>query len=86
MPESVKIPLVLKNDRQAIQAAIKTCNIADFRSVRLARIKNTLEVHLMEVSENLLAEVHADPRIEVLSKPYEFAFNSKGNLKTLNKD
>ena len=84
VPESVKIPLVLENDRQAIQAAIKTCNIADFRGVRLARIKNTLEVPLMDVSENLLNEVHADPRIEVLSKPYKFAFNSKGNLKTLN--
>ena len=80
VPESVKIPLVLKNDRQAIQAAIKTCNIPDFRSVRLGRIKNTLEAHVMEVSENLLAEVHADPRIEVRSKPSELAFNSKGNL------
>jgi hypothetical protein len=80
VPESVKIPLVLKNDRQAIRAAIKTCNIEDFRNVRFARIKNTLEVHLMEVSENLLVEVHADPRIEVLSKPFKFAFNSKGNL------
>jgi hypothetical protein len=81
VPESVKIPLVLKNDKQAIQAAIKTCNIRDFRSVRLCRIKNTLEVHLMEVSENLLAEAHGDPRIDVLSKPFEFAFNSKGNLR-----
>jgi hypothetical protein len=80
VPVSVRIPLVLKNDKQAIQAAIKTCNIVDFRNVRLCRIKNTLEVHLMEVSENLIAEADADPRMEVLSEPYEFAFPSEGNL------
>ena len=80
VPESVKIPFVLKNDRQAIQAAIKTCKITDFRNVRLSRIKNTLEAHLLEVSENLLAEAQADPRMEVLSEPYEFAFTLEENL------
>ena len=80
VPESVKIPFVLKNDRQAIQAAIKTCKIADFRNVRLSRIKNTLKAHLLEISENLLAEAQADPRMEVLSEPYEFAFTSGENL------
>ena len=80
VPVSAKIPLVLKNDRQTIQAAIKTCNIADFRNVRLCRIKNTLEVDLMEVSENLLVEVQKDPRMEVLSEAYEFAFTSEENL------
>jgi len=78
---SAKIPLVLKSDRQAIQEAVKTCYIGDFRNVRLGRIKNTLEIHLMEVSENLLPEVHADPRMEILSAPYEFAFDSKGDLR-----
>jgi hypothetical protein len=77
---SVKIPMVLKNDRLAIQAAIKTCNIMDFQNVRLGRIRNTLEIDQMEVSENLLDEVHADSRMETLSKPYGLVFNSKGNL------
>ena len=80
VPASVKIPMVLKNDRLAIQAAIKTCNIADFRNVRLGRIKNTLEAHLLEISENLLNEVRANPSIDILSEPYELAFNAEGNL------
>lgn len=77
---SVKIPMVLKNDRLAIQAAIKTCNIADFRNVRLGRIRNTLEVHQMEVSENLIPEARAHPRMEIVSGPYTLAFNELGNL------
>jgi hypothetical protein len=77
---SVKIPMVLKNDRLAIQAAIKTCNIADFRNVRLGRIKNTLEAHLLEISENLLDGARANPGIDILSEPYELAFNAEGSL------
>jgi hypothetical protein len=80
VPASVKIPMVLKTDRLAIQAAIKTSNIADFRNVRLGRIKNTLDAHQMEVSENLLTEAHANPKMEILSDAYEFDFNADGNL------
>ena len=68
IPDSLKIPMVMGSDRLAIQAAIKTCNIPDFHRVRLARIKNTLEAHLMEVSENLIDEVLANPCMELLSE------------------
>jgi hypothetical protein len=80
VPASVKIPMVLKNDRLAIQAAIKTCNIADPRNVRLGRIRNTLEVHQMEISENLIPEARTNPCMEIISGTYEFAFNKLGNL------
>ena len=80
VPASVKIPMVLENDRLAIQAAIKTGNIADFRNVRLGRIKNTLEAHLLEVSENLLPEVHENPRMDILSEPHDLSFDERGNL------
>lgn len=80
VPLSVKIPMVLKNDREAIQAAIKTCNIADQSKVRLGRIKNTLESHLMEISENLLPETRANASFDILSEPYELSFSEEGNL------
>jgi len=80
VPASAKIPMVLKTDRLAIQAAIKTCNIADFRNVRLGRIQNTLEAHRMEISENLITEARANPKMEIRSDAYEWEFNSEGNL------
>jgi hypothetical protein len=80
VPSSVKIPMVLNSDRLAIQAAVKTCNIPDFRQVRLARIKNTLEVHSLEISENLVLEARANPRMEIPSAPCEFVFDGQGNL------
>ena len=80
VPLSVKIPMVLSTDRQAIQAAIKTCNIADIRQVRLARVKNTLGIDEMEISENLLPEARSHELVEVLSDPYELPFDEHGNL------
>lgn len=75
-----KIPTTLDNDRQVLQAAIKTSNILDFTKVRLVRIKNTLEVGVIEVSESMLPEVKNNPNLEVLSEPYEFEFDANGNL------
>jgi len=80
VPLSVKIPMVLKNDRQAIQAAIKTCNILDKKSVRLIRIKNTVAVKEIEVSENLLPEVLASRYMQVLGEPYDLEFDDEGNI------
>lgn len=77
---TVKIPMVLKNDKQLFQAAIKTCNIMDKTKVRLVRFKNTLELGRLEASENLIPEIESCPYMEIASTPYELKFNEKGNL------
>lgn len=80
VPQSVKIPMALKSDKQAIQAAVKTCNILNKQEVRLVRIKNTLELGELEISENLLPEVQGNPYLEVISEPYSLNFDAQGNL------
>ena len=34
----------------------------------------------MEVSENLIPEARTNPRMEIVSAPYDLAFNEPGNL------
>ncbi|MFA6506990.1 MAG: lactate racemase domain-containing protein [Treponemataceae bacterium] len=82
VPMSVKVPMVLKNDKQAIQAAIKTCNILDKKEVRFARIKNTVAVAEIEISENLIEEARANPYFEVDAdlQPAELPFDKDGNI------
>lgn len=75
-----KIPTTLENDREAIQAAIKTCNILDFTKVRLVRIKNTLQLAEIEVSEPMIPEVESNPNLNILSAPYDWEFDANGNL------
>ena len=80
VPVSVKIPMVLANDRQAIQAAIKTSNVQSWENLRLARIKNTLTLDRIEVSENLTPLVRQHPKLELLSEPYDLPFDDTGSL------
>ena len=80
VPTSVKIPMVLKSDRQAIQAAIKTCNILKKAEVRLTRIRNTVALDEIAVSENLLCEVRSNARLAVAGEPFALGFDANGNL------
>lgn len=75
-----KIATTLPNDREAIQAAIKTCNILDFNQAKLVRIKNTLVLGEIEVSEALFDYVRDHPSMELCSDPYDFSFDEHGNL------
>jgi len=77
---SVKIPMVMDNDRQAMKAAVKACFDIDYDDVRIMRIKNTLKLEEIHISENLLDEAMKNPRIEILSVPKEMAFDENGNL------
>jgi hypothetical protein len=73
--------MVLKNDRQAIQAAIKTCNILNKENVRLVRIKNTIALGEIEASENLLDEIRGNGDVEIISETYKLDYDEEGNLK-----
>ena len=76
-----KIPMVMRNDQQAIQAAIKTCLIGDPRKVRLARIKNTLSLDRTFVSENLVEEALRNPRTKIAGPATDLSFDAEGNLR-----
>jgi hypothetical protein len=77
---SGRIPMVMSNDRQAIQAAIRTAQIADFSSARVIRIRNTLSLSKLSVSANLLNEVKRHPRMRILNEPRAITFDRMGNI------
>lgn len=78
--DSAKIPMVLDNQRLAIQAAIKTAAGADKDHIKLIRIRDTLHITEIEISEALLAAAQAHPQMEVISGPYELEFDENDNL------
>ena len=76
-----KIPMTMDNDHDAIAAAIHSCVFAEDReNIKLIRIKNTMELGEIWVSEALLEEVKKNPLLEILSDPEPFAFDEAGNL------
>lgn len=82
---SGKIPMIFESDRLAIQAAIKTCNIADPAKVRLVRIANSLNIEEIAVSESLLAEAAGYPGLTVLGEPADWGFDAYGDLSNIGK-
>ena len=76
----VKIPMILANDQLAIAAAIKTCNLIDYGNPRVVRIKNTLEIGELMISEALIPEAEKNPQIEMIGEARELPFNAEGNL------
>lgn len=78
--EPTKIATTLPNDLLAIQAAVKTCNILDYTTCRMVRIKDTLHLGEIEISETMLEDAKNVENIEVISEPYELKFDDEGNL------
>lgn len=83
-PETAKIPPFLPNDRDAILMAIRCCGPIDPLKAKIVRIKNTLELEYMWISESLYEIVRQDKelseRIEILGEPEEMQFDVLGNL------
>jgi hypothetical protein len=65
-----KIPLVLADERAAVQAAIGCCGRGRPETVRLARIQSTAQVERLEISGPLFDEARRRDDIEVLSGPH----------------
>jgi hypothetical protein len=75
-----RIPMYMNNDRDALMLAIRTCNGIDFNNARVVRIKNTLCMEEIEVSENFYDELKDREDVEILSEPYEIEFDGDGNM------
>ncbi len=82
-PESARIPITLDTDREAVDAALGTIGLVKPEEARIVRIKNTLLLEELDVSEGLRAEVEQLRDLEILWGPKELAFDNKGELPAL---
>lgn len=78
--DSAKLPMIFDNQKLAIQAAIKTAIGSDKEKLRIVRIRDTLHLSEIQVSEAIFEEIRSDPAFEVICPPQELPFNQDGNL------
>lgn len=76
----MKMPMVLKNDRTAIQAAIFCTTNIDKTKPKIVRIKNTSHIEEIMVSEALIDEVKKTPKMELLEDAKPLPFDKDNNL------
>jgi hypothetical protein len=78
--DSAKIPLTLANDKEAIGVALGLMGLTPPGKARVVRIKNTLQLTEMEVSESLLDETKSNNRLTRVSGLHPMPFDKSGNL------
>jgi hypothetical protein len=78
--EAAKVPMAFETDREAIEIALGMIGLTSPEQATVVRIKNTLLLAEMDVSEALLPQVKAHDRLSIVSGPAPLAFDGKGNL------
>lgn len=77
-PAAIRIPIHFASDREALEAIATTVGKLDPSTVTYCRIKNTLELSHVIVSENLIDRL--DNGTKVASESFELAFDKDGNI------
>jgi hypothetical protein len=75
-----KMPMVMNSDREALVVALKTCARVSAGTAKIVRIKNTLELGEIDVSEQYLPELKGREDLEVISDPQPLRFTADGRL------
>ena len=78
--KAAKIPMVMQSDKDCISVALKTANGMDEKHPRVIRIKNTMELTEILISEALIDEANAHPKMKVIGEPEYMQFDENGNL------
>ncbi len=78
--EGAKVPMTFDTDREAIQVALAMIGLTPPEQARVVRIRSTLHLAEMDVSESLLSEVKAHDRLSIVTQPAPLAFDTQGNL------
>lgn len=76
------IPIVLSNDKEALNAAMRCVWGKDSQTIRFMRIPNTLHIEYMYASEALVEELKQNNDIEILSELEPLQFDENGYLKS----
>ncbi len=74
------IPVIMESDREAIEGAVSLLHLAAAQQARMVRIRNTLELARIEVSESIAAELGGRDDVAILGAPAPFRFDAHGVL------
>jgi hypothetical protein len=81
-PEMGKIPLTLKNDREAIDVAMKCVGLISTEKLKILRIKNTSILSEVDISAAYEEELSNRKDLEIAIPKRAMVFDQEGNLET----
>jgi hypothetical protein len=82
-PAAIRTPLHFPSDRQCLEKFWPTVGKFRQEDITIAWIANSMELATLRLSENLRAEIAANPMLEIVGEPEPFAFDEAGDLENL---
>lgn len=77
-PGCIRIPIHFRSDLEALSNIAPTVGKTDLSSVTYCRIRNTMELIHVEVSENLIPALY--PHVKAISPPFDVPFDRLGDF------
>jgi hypothetical protein len=81
--EKAAVPMHFPTDQEAIRVALGSIGLIPPEKSKIVRIKNTLHVDEVEVSEVYRDDLHKRSDLKVLEDPKSMSFDAQGNLTPL---
>ena len=78
--EKGAVPVYFENDLRAIEVALNTIGSLPAPLAKIVRIKNTLRLDVVAVSEAYTEVLHHKKELEILEKPLPMEFDASNNL------
>ena len=79
-PAAIRTPVHFATDRECIERIAPTVGRIDLKEVTYGWIRNSLELGLVALSENLRGQIERDPNLEILGESRPMEFDASGNL------
>jgi hypothetical protein len=82
-PEGANLPVHFETDREVMDAALAIIGTRQSQDARIMRIRNTLQLENVEISEPCLEEPSKTTSFKVLGSASELTFDAGANLPPL---
>ena len=79
-PTACRIPIHYPTDRECLEAILPTVGKTDKSKITVGWLRNSLELNLIELSENLLPQIKNNAELEIIGPAHEMKFDDQGNL------
>ena len=79
-PNSVKLPLVLDNDKYVFQGCVKLCGVKNIQDIKLVIINNTKELDEIYMSKSAFENTVDISKVKKESELFDIPFDEEGNL------
>ena len=82
-PAAIRTPIHFATDRECLERMMPTVGKFNTLDVTICRIRNTMQLSRVLLSENLRTEIEANPALKIVEGPFPFEFDADGQLPEL---